>query len=73
MPEKEELELYQLFKRNRIALLDPTYDPSLQMTKERRDNSLTGNHSMTVWTNTSQERPSPRITDISMVPVMENR
>jgi hypothetical protein len=34
MPAKDELEIYQLFKRNRIALLDPTYDPRLQMTKE---------------------------------------
>jgi hypothetical protein len=25
--EMQELEIYQLFKRNRIALLDPTYDP----------------------------------------------
>ncbi len=33
MPEKDELEIYQLFKRNRIALLDPTYNPQLQMTK----------------------------------------
>jgi Glycoside hydrolase 123, catalytic domain len=31
MSEKQELELYQLFKRNRIALLDPTYDPDLQI------------------------------------------
>ena len=27
--EKSELEIYQLFKRNRIALLDPTYEPEL--------------------------------------------
>jgi hypothetical protein len=33
MSEKDELELYQLFKRNRIALLDPTYDPELQLSK----------------------------------------
>jgi len=33
MPESQELELYQLFKMNRVALLDPTYDPSLQVTK----------------------------------------
>ena len=33
MSESDELELYQLFKRNRIALLDPTYDPELQLTK----------------------------------------
>jgi hypothetical protein len=34
MSEGEELELYQLFKRNRIALLDPTYDPELQVSKK---------------------------------------
>jgi len=28
-PDKE-LEIYQLFKRNRIAMLDPTYDPDLK-------------------------------------------
>jgi len=33
MPESQELEMYQLFKRNRIALLDPTYDPSLRVAK----------------------------------------
>jgi hypothetical protein len=33
MSEKEELGLYQLFKRNRIALLDPTYHPELQESK----------------------------------------
>jgi len=33
MSERDELELYQLFKRNRIALLDPTYDPELQLSK----------------------------------------
>ena len=27
--EKEELEIYQLMKRNRIAVMDPTYDPEL--------------------------------------------
>ncbi len=31
MTEKQELELYQLFKRNRIALLDPTYDPDFSI------------------------------------------
>jgi hypothetical protein len=31
MPEKQELEIYQLFKRNRIAMLDPTYDPDLKI------------------------------------------
>ena len=30
MTEEQELEIYQLFKRNRIALLDPTYDPGLK-------------------------------------------
>lgn len=30
MDEKQELEYYQLFKRNRIALMDPTYKPVLQ-------------------------------------------
>jgi hypothetical protein len=33
MPEKQELEIYQLFKRNRIAMLDPTYDPKLSVSK----------------------------------------
>lgn len=31
MPEEQELSLYQLFKRNRIALLDPTYEPGLEI------------------------------------------
>lgn len=31
MPADRELELYQLFKRNRIAMLDPTYDPELHL------------------------------------------
>jgi hypothetical protein len=31
--ENQELEIYQLFKRNRIALMDPTYKPDLQITK----------------------------------------
>lgn len=31
MGEKEELEVYQLFKRNRIALLDSRYEPVLQI------------------------------------------
>ena len=38
MSGKQELELYQLFKRNRIALLDPTYDPELQVSKDGRIN-----------------------------------
>jgi hypothetical protein len=32
MNESEELELYQLFRRNRIALLDPTYKPQFSYT-----------------------------------------
>ena len=31
MNEKEELEIYQLMKRNRVALMDPTYDPDLKV------------------------------------------
>ena len=31
--EKLELEVYQLFKRNRIGLMDPTYQPELQVLK----------------------------------------
>jgi hypothetical protein len=34
MSEGEELILYQLFKRNRIALLDPTYDPESKLSKD---------------------------------------
>ena len=30
MDEKQELEMYQLFKRNRVALMDPTYKPELK-------------------------------------------
>jgi hypothetical protein len=30
MNEKDELEMYQLFKRNRVALMDPTYKPELK-------------------------------------------
>jgi len=33
MTAEQELAVYQLFKRNRIALLDPTYDPELQVSK----------------------------------------
>lgn len=33
MDEKQELEVYQLFKRNRVGLMDPTYDPELKMTE----------------------------------------
>lgn len=32
MDEKRELEVYQLFKRNRVALMDPTYHPELTVT-----------------------------------------
>lgn len=31
MDERQELETYQLFKRNRISLMDPTYKPELQV------------------------------------------
>lgn len=31
--EKLELEVYQLFKRNRVGLMDPTYQPELQVLK----------------------------------------
>jgi hypothetical protein len=31
MDERQELETYQLFKRNRISLMDPTYKPGLDM------------------------------------------
>ena len=31
MNEKQELEVYQLFKRNRVALMDPTYKPGLHV------------------------------------------
>jgi hypothetical protein len=34
MDPDRELEVYQLFKRNRIALMDPTYRPDLRVTKE---------------------------------------
>jgi hypothetical protein len=30
MNEKQELEVYQLFKRNRVSLMDPTYKPALK-------------------------------------------
>jgi hypothetical protein len=36
MDEKEELAVYQLFKRNRISLMDPTYDPEMQVSKTGR-------------------------------------
>ena len=31
MTEKQELDVYQLLKRNRIAMLDPTYEPELKI------------------------------------------
>ncbi len=31
MDEKQELAVYQLFKRNRISLMDPTYDPEIEV------------------------------------------
>ncbi len=36
MNEKQELEIYQLFKSNRISLMDPTYKPDLQITDARK-------------------------------------
>jgi hypothetical protein len=33
MDEKQELAVYQLFKRNRISLMDPTYDPEIEVQK----------------------------------------
>jgi hypothetical protein len=36
MTEEQELKIYQLFKRNRISLLDPTYDPDLSISKDGR-------------------------------------
>jgi len=33
MDEYQELEIYQLFKRNRISLMDPTYKPRLHVSK----------------------------------------
>jgi len=37
MTERQELAVYQLLKRNRIAMLDPTYEPELKV----RDNGVT--------------------------------
>jgi len=39
MDEEQELEVYQLFKRNRISLMDPTYKPDL-MTDEKGEISI---------------------------------
>lgn len=33
MDEAQELQVYQLFKRNRVSLMDPTYSPELQVLK----------------------------------------
>lgn len=37
MDEKQELAVYQLFKRNRISLMDPTYDPEIQVRNGKVD------------------------------------
>ncbi len=34
MDEEQELEVYQLFKRNRVSLMDPTYEPDLQISEK---------------------------------------
>ena len=33
MDEKQELEIYQLMKRNRITMLDPTYEPEMKLSQ----------------------------------------
>jgi hypothetical protein len=33
MDEQQELEVYQLFKRNRVSLMEPRYEPELQVSK----------------------------------------
>lgn len=38
MNEKDELEMYQLFKRNRIGLMDPTYQPLLKVGADKKVN-----------------------------------
>ncbi len=38
MPEEQELEIYQLLKRNRVAMLDPTYEPGLEIMKNGKIN-----------------------------------
>lgn len=38
MDEENELSVYQLFKRNRVSLMDPTYRPDLQVSKEGKVN-----------------------------------
>jgi len=37
MGEGQELEVYQLLKRNRIAMLDPTYDPEMRTLKNGKE------------------------------------
>jgi hypothetical protein len=36
MDEKQELEVYQLFKRNRVSLMEPRYEPELQISQDRK-------------------------------------
>lgn len=36
MTEEKELEMYQLFKRNRIGLMDPTYQPDLKLSSSKK-------------------------------------
>ena len=36
MDPKRELEIYQLFKRHRVGLMDPNYRPALTVTKDRK-------------------------------------
>ena len=36
MEEEQELNIYQLFKRNRISLMDPTYKPELQISGDKK-------------------------------------
>lgn len=36
MSEEKELEMYQLFKRNRIGLMDPTYQPDMKMGADKK-------------------------------------
>ena len=38
MSEEKELEMYQLFKRNRIGLMDPTYQPDLKVGADKKVN-----------------------------------
>lgn len=35
MDEERELEIYQLFKRNRVSLMDPTYKPGLEISGDK--------------------------------------